>query len=591
MDWEKIYQIVKERDREINSYFENLPPDLEKTFQEILEKLGVEATPERILMLKKRFLHLREESIQLLLAEAGVKEEEIPKIQLEIYEKVRDFWLKEHRKLIDRLSPYLSPFYRELLEGVHRLGILFSQWQPVWATHILHTINEELSLQFGGDEAKILAFLLENGLLDKGHFEEVGDRCYSVLISQGEGKYRVASYREFFQKEVGEAVEILSNLIGKLKETPATPEEQKEEWIGYLSALKEALEEEKVDNLIPRWGEVDRRWMEVKTPIQMGHPLEYYEDKYRKAVALELDIRVKNPHLQSSVQPAIKEMYKTLCPDPRLLEIGFKNIDRTQLYISTPALFYGAEFNGLFSAQVVPNDEVVSQEKGKKIFAFPEKVYQDIKARPKMALPYEIFGVEFMEEFYRDLEDWELFFKLYDITTIGHEFGHILWVDTTTEAQMNRSGMYKNGEEWKATTGGLMAFFHREEPTLIRPLLRDLIKRAVSLIQWMEIDEILPYYIEGLIHLAGLFSTGLLTFKGERLEYHWEYYPQLKEWYREKYLQLGLLYLRKGDSWEFLSQFVTKEGRRFLPLDPKIREFVLHYYRRYQEIGGQLWNG
>jgi hypothetical protein len=90
---------------------------------------------------------------------------------------------------------------------------------------------------------------------------------------------------------------------------------------------------------------------------------------------------------------------------------------------------------------------------------------------------------------------------------------------------------------------------------------------------------------------VGLFSTGLLAFNGERLEYHWEYYPQLKEWYREKYLQLGLLYLRKGDSWEFLSQFVTKEGRRFLPLDPKIREFVLHYYRRYQEIGGQLWNG
>jgi len=35
--------------------------------------------------------------------------------------------------------------------------------------------------------------------------------------------------------------------------------------------------------------------------------------------------------------------------------------------LGKPMPIYGAEFNGLFSAQVVPNDEIVSAEFGKKI--------------------------------------------------------------------------------------------------------------------------------------------------------------------------------------------------------------------------------
>ena len=57
------------------------------------------------------------------------------------------------------------------------------------------------------------------------------------------------------------------------------------------------------------------------------------------------------------------------------------NIDKTQLYISTPMLYYGAEFNGLFSAQVVPNDEKVSGECGKKIFAFVDFVVAATSSR------------------------------------------------------------------------------------------------------------------------------------------------------------------------------------------------------------------
>jgi len=49
---------------------------------------------------------------------------------------------------------------------------------------------------------------------------------------------------------------------------------------------------------------------------------------------------------------------------------------------------------GLFSAQVVPNDEIVSKEEGKKIFAFSDEILQTTRAKPFLKLSNEIFGQE-----------------------------------------------------------------------------------------------------------------------------------------------------------------------------------------------------
>ena len=270
-------------------------------------------------------------------------------------------------------------------------------------------------------------------------------------------------------------------------------------------------------NLIKKWSEVDIAWMDVKSPIQMGHPLEYYEDHFRKTVALELDIRVTNPNRKSVVKNNIIKIYKKLNKDKKTLEFALKKIEETQLYLGQPATFYGAEFNGLFSAQVVPNDEVASSLKGKKIFAFADKILEDAKSKPKMKINYEVFGKEFMDKQYELLENSDLWYKIYDITTIGHEFGHILWLDVDTESVMNVTGAFKNVEEFKATTGGLMAFFDNEEAELKELIINDTIKRGVSLIAWQEVGEVLPYYIEGLIHLTGLFETDILDFKNNKL--------------------------------------------------------------------------
>ena len=582
---EAAYEVVRKRDEKINGYFKKCPDDIRQLFEAILKELNLEVNEENLLSLKKRFFHLREDSILNLLKKGNFSEEEIKEIQLDLYELTKNFWLKEHEELIQNIAPFVGPFYAEILRGVHKIGIAFSKWQPHWTKHIIHTVNEDLSREFGGDEAKVMAYLLEKDLIDKGHDGELGDRCYSVLLKGESGSYIAKSYCEIFEEEVNEAVKAIDELIVNLENLE---DEYKLQWILYFHALKMALLEKNRHNLIKKWADVDKLWMDIKSPIQVGHPLEYYEDKFRKAVALELDVRIQNPELKSTVKENIINMYKKHCRDENLLNTALNNIEKTQLYISSPATFYGAEFNGLFSAQVVPNDEKVSREKGKKIFAFVDKVYEDIKARPKMALSYEFLGKEFMDRFYKDLEDKGKFIKVYDITTIGHEFGHILWVDEETESAMNKSGMFKNVEEFKATTGGLMAFFENEEENLKFAVLDDTIKRAVGLIAWMEVDEVLPYYIEGLIHLTGLFESGIIEFNGKSLEYNYGNYEKLKEWYKKTYLKLTEHYVEKKDAKEFLDEFVYKD-KNFYPKNKEVDEFVRYYYQRYREIGEKVY--
>jgi len=584
---EAAYEAVRKRDEKINGYFKKCPDEMRALFEAILKELNLEINEENLLSLKKRFFHLREESILTLLKKGNFSQDEVKEIQLDLYELTKNFWLKEHEQLINEISPFVGPFYAEILRGVHKIGIAFSRWQPNWTKHIIHLVNEELTKEFGGDEAKVIAYLMEKDLIDKGHDEEAGERCYSVLVKGESGNYIAKSYCEIFEEEVNEAVSAIDELIVNLEKLE---DEFKLQWILYFHALKMALLEKNRHNLIKKWAEVDKLWMDIKSPIQVGHPLEYYEDKYRKAVALELDVRIQNPALKSSVKDNIVKMYKKYCNNEKLLKTAIGNIEKTQLYISSPATFYGAEFNGLFSAQVVPNDEKVSSEKGKKIFAFVDKVYEDMKARPKMALSYEILGKDFMDRFYKDLEDKEKFIKVYDITTIGHEFGHILWVDEESETVMNKSGMFKNIEEFKATTGGLMAFFENENENLKKPVLDDLIKRAVGLVAWMEVDEVLPYYIEGLIHLTGLFESGVISFNGKNLEYDYSKYEKLKDWYKKTYLELAEVYVKKEDAKTFMDKLIYKD-KNFYPKNQNADEFTKYYYQKYIDIGDKIYKG
>jgi hypothetical protein len=71
----------------------------------------------------------------------------------------------------------------------------------------------------------------------------------------------------------------------------------------------------------------------------------------------------------------------------------------------------------------------VSKLHGKKIFAFPKYVMQAQRAAPKMMLESTMMSETIVSK-YREFLDGpdENYYKIYDIETIGHEFGHTLWL-------------------------------------------------------------------------------------------------------------------------------------------------------------------
>ena len=609
-DLQAVYLELQDRQAELNGYYDLLDETKEhakanEVVGAFLQLVDLPRNKESEMAALTRIVNLREDALEQVLEKEGFGEDEIGIKKELAYGFVSMLHITRHESFIGWIEKQklLTPFYRGLIFGVHFVGLRLSEWQSHWTHHIINTINPELSELFNGDDAKVFEMLQAESLLDEREAGCVGDRCYSVLVKENEQqgaesgnqpKYKVLAYAEAFEKEASAVVTALEQLIALLEQHEDEVFGQKQEWIAYFTALKEAFGHRKTDELIKMWAEVDRRWMAVTTPIQVGHPLEYYEDHYRKAVALEWDLRIINPKLQkgSRTRENIKkfacEMAQRFGDDAlHTITKNLLQVDGTQLYIGQPMLYYAAEFNGLFSAQVVPNDEQVSSELGKKIFAYADFVLESKKSKPVMKLSVEMMGEDFVRK-QRKLaeEEPELWHKLYDISTIGHEYGHILWIDSDTETAMNTTGQFKNIEEFKATTGGLMAFFGNEEEALKPHIIDDLVSRAVGLMAWREVGEVLPYYCEGLIHLEILFASGIVTYE-ESIVIHYDRYEAMKAAYIEAYEALAKHYLAKEDANDYLARYALKEEGVFLPVNSEVRAFVEHYYARYKAIGQQ----
>jgi hypothetical protein len=597
-DLQCVYDELQKRQATLNGYYDLLDKGHEQAEQLVdafLHLIDLPKDQETIMAALSRMINLREDSLEQVLQKHGVLPEEI-RVKKELaYGFVSTMHIARHESLIGWIEEQklLTPFYRALIFGVHFVGIGMSVWQSHWTHHILHGINLELSELFNGDDAKVFEMLQSECLLDLDEKGVIADRCYSILKKEG-STYKSLAYAEAFPNEVNQVAMALEQLVLLLKQHEDEVFEQKEAWISYFSAIREAFMHTKVDELIAKWANVDKQWMEIKTPLQVGHPLEYYEDHYRKAVALEWDLRIVNPALQSesNTKDNIKKFASKMATQfgqeaEKIMQKNLIQVDQTQLYIGQPLLYYAAEFNGLFSAQVVPNDEEVSAAFGKKIFAYADFVMESKKAKPIMKLSVEVMGQDFVEKQRALIQnDPKLWHELYDISTIGHEYGHILWIDTDTEMKMNTKGQFKNIEEFKATTGGLMAFFANEKEALKPHVIDDLVSRAVGLMAWREVGEVLPYYCEGLIHLDILFSSGVIEYT-DQIKIDYSRYDMMKQGYEKRYQMLAKSYLLKEDASLYLSQYAVKENGVFLPIKQEIRDFVEHYYRRYKEIGQQ----
>ncbi len=608
-DIQKIYDFIstkKESTNKLYEYLENKEYDKLTIIDEFAKKLKIDQNidDEIRLALITRVVNLRDDALLQVLKKLEFNDKKIIELQEVAYQFAKDFWLKSHKELLDFITSnkLTTPFYTEIFKGVYEVGLAFSAWQTSWTKLIINTTNKELLKEHGSDE-KVMEFLEQNNLYDLGHNEQIADRSYSALVKDDKGEYSSKAYIKAFKKEVTATVDALESFIDRLIELEDNVYNAKWDYVLYLQAIVKALSGDKGNNLVSYWADVDRAWMKIKTPVQIGHPLEYYEDHYRKAVALEWDIRLSNPSFEKNNHRVdnIKTMFTNIFSSfeqsdtyKNIYEFSYKSLDKVQLYLGRPALFFGAEFNGLFSAQVVPNDEIVSKEEGKKIFAFSDEILQGSRAKPFLKISQEIFGGEFLSEdrtfTFKEDKKWH---QVYDITTIGHEYGHILWCDDETESVMNKSGNFKNIEEFKATTGGLVSFFVNEsEKELSRPLFIDTIKRAVGLIGWMEVDEVQPYYCEGLIHLNGLFNSKVLTWDNENkklsIDMDEKTLDTLQKWYIDTYKSLAGHYLDKKDATIWLKQFAVKTDKYFMPVDENINSFVEYYYERYKEIGREL---
>ena len=607
-DLEKLYNYIGEEKNKINrlyKYLENNELSELKIIDDFANDLKIDnITNEIRLALITRLVSLRDDSLVQVLKKLQNSEDEIIDLQEKAYQFVKNYWHNIHKNTIDYIkhNNLLTPFYQEIFNGVYNVGIAMSSWQTSWTKLIINGVNKQLLKMHNNDEKKVFEFLEKNSLYDLGHNGEIADRCYSVLIQKGD-KFESAAYIKAFKKEVTAAVDALEDFADKLIELDDEVYNQKWEYILYIQSLVKAFSNDKPNTLVDSWAAVDEAWMSITTPIQIGHPLEYYEDHFRKAVALEWDIRLTSPKaVKSNTRAAkLKNMFENIYSKleqnrsyDEIVEFSKKSLTKVQLYLGRPALFFGAELNGLFSAQVVPNDEIVSKKYGKKIFAFSDEILQAQRAKPFLKLSREILGQEFLTQernfLFKQTQKWH---QVYDITTIGHEYGHILWCDDITESAMNSTGNFKNIEEFKATTGGLVSFYldnDTDESDLWQDVLRDTIKRAVGLIGWMEVDEVQPYYCEGLIHLSGLFDSKVLTWEENKLhiDMSQDTYNNLKQWYITTYRSLAQHYLDKKDATLWLNQFALKDNKYFMPVDKTIYEFVLYYFQRYKTIGQEL---
>ena len=99
--------------------------------------------------------------------------------------------------------------------------------------------------------------------------------------------------------------------------------------------------------------------------------------------------------------------------------------------------------------------------------------------------------------------------------------------------------------------------------------------------------------MEALIHLQGLFDTGILDFDEAKqkllITIDDKHYERLKKWYFKTYKDLVLnYYLPKQDPTPFLESYTLKEGTTYMPRDEKINLMSKWYWDMYQKYGREL---
>ena len=398
MSYKRLNEISKSFKNELNQLYKDMDNPI---ILQGLKIANLANNSQTKIAITDRIVSLRTTSVENELKRLGLDKGQIREVNANLYDFVSKFYIDRFAKMLNLVSQegLLSEFEMELLWSVHRVGIVITNMHKVWQRHIIERINDEFETKFD-NIAQAMKFINDNELYQLSDGLKC-DRVYGAVIKDIDG-YKMTPYMLAFPSECGAVVSELQNSINSLKSLAKS--DQDIAYIEYFEALKLAFSECENDRVISKWQDAERAWMQTRSTIQIGHPLEYYEDAYTHAVALEWDVRLSDQsgidegELKNQIKDSFDQIYSQIEPkNSNMASLVHSNIDKTQLYICAPMLYYGAEFNGLFSAQVVPNDEIVSGECGKKIFAFVDFVYQSSKAKPFMKLASEIFDKEFLD--------------------------------------------------------------------------------------------------------------------------------------------------------------------------------------------------
>lgn len=593
-DLQVLLQKNAQLDAEIFGFyrFVDLDAELFHEIQKDFDEMDLILDKKMKIAILDRIIKLQETSLIQELKQRNYSQGLIEKIQDKLLKFNMNFYIKRHQKILDFIEKkrLFNEFYRSIFRGVHDIGLSINIFFMQWKNKIFKETYMPLSKKYAHiDMLNILQNTMDR---DNG---EIADRSYSILQKKSCDSFEKLSYAKAFHEISSQIVKKITKLLERLQKLEDDLFYQKDLYLQYFLSLKQVFLEEDCDLLIQKWRQVDEYWVQIHTPFQICHFFEYYEDRYRHCVSPEWDLRIccleDSNFISNSMIFCFNYFASQVNLDKQSYEQTLRVLKTTRSYRASFGLFYGSQNNGLFSAQVIPNDEILMKQYGKKIFAFPDRVRMIAINKPKLWLHYEIFGHKIMSEYFNILQNQpELWEKVYVISTNGHEFGHILWMEDDTQILMNKSGHFKNIEEFKATSGGLVGYFLQNDKACIQALMLDHLIRCVNILGYREQEEMLPYYCEALLHLHGAFKTGVLIFdeqaKGSKLKIMKRKYQKFKQWYLDTYKELVLFYQSKKDAKDWLECYMDSLTKNLYLKNAN--HFVQWYWGQYQKHGRRV---
>lgn len=316
--------------------------------------------------------------------------------------------------------------------------------------YILHLLKEGATFGLNEWERDVLAVSCQVG----GLYDQMCDRWrnevarspaneraaelgltnpYTVImerLSDGDGFEEVPWWNAFPEQAHGIA-DAWHELSTRLLDSE--PETEKHAMGEFLRVYVGALSSTDVENLSELWRNVDRSWMKVTGRVQPipSREYDYYDkNKFRVFPDFRLSI-VVDESLYAACQATQRAQINHLTnafPDSKVLKQTIEGMSRVQLMPDTYDIMFAGSLDFQPAGQSLPNEEIVRQEEGTKVFLNKHSMEERWEVALEAAHKTFPDDIELFEEV-------DVGFDGLAIMTAGHEYGEPLFnTDEVTEA-------------------------------------------------------------------------------------------------------------------------------------------------------------